>query len=130
MIKVVFLDSTHTELRTAQIEHANAQDQRLNLNQLLEILARQGNKLTIHDFSQDVLVKSKTGSWEKDAKVFESKTYGLMLKKKRYFKEFLKCLPGIPVEPDPSLLATVNIAPDSVRSKVKPLMGINLRMRP
>ena len=109
MIKVVFLDSSHSELRTAQLEHNNAKDQRLDLNQILAILVQQGSKLTIHDFQEEILVKSKTGDWSKDAKIYESKTYGLILKKKRYFKEFLKCLPGIPGQPSTSSLATINV---------------------
>lgn len=46
----------------------------------------------MHDFKEGILVKTKQGNWTKDAKVFESKTYGLVLKndKKRYLKEFFK----------------------------------------
>jgi hypothetical protein len=94
MIKVVFLDSSHVELKSVQLEHKHGKDRRLNLSQILAVLVDQGSKLTAHDFHEEILVKSKTGSWSNDAKVYESKTYGIILKKKRYFKEFLKCLPG------------------------------------
>lgn len=97
MIKVVLLDSKLAELKTTQLEHTHGKDLRLNLAQIVSVLTLQGIKLAIHDFQSEILVKSKNGSWSKNAKVFESKTYGLVLKndKKRNLKEMVKKLPTI-----------------------------------